>query len=217
MSSRVGGAEHRLDSDRVRKAIEDRAVELAPRDLLPDANHRRSISRRLGPTLGQVLAIARRPVPPLLEVEGDVTLHALDVQTTEPCRARWPCPRPALAPVMTQLRSGIHARRSSGPRSGSAEMNRTRAGIDTSSGRFSSARCCSSTVVPSQTFAGQSCPQGASLDTTCGRFVRRSQSRFDVASMSVQRRSRCSSRSRRSSKTSAIEAQNTRAHDGQSH
>ena len=104
----------------------------------------------------------------------------------------------------------VYRHRSRAPKSGSHDRKRTFAGIAINCGRRLSAHCWFSTEVPSQTFAGHCSPQGASFWTASGRFVNRSQSRFFVFSMSDHSFTRSASKSRRSSKTSDIEAQNTR-------
>ena len=95
------------------------------------------------------------------------------------------------------------------PSNGSHDRKRTAAAFLKRKGSRFSANVWFSTLVPNQTFVGQSLRQGTSLSMFCGRFVRRSQSRFGVFWMSSQRRVRCSFRSERRSKTSAMLAQKT--------
>ena len=118
---------------------------------------------------------------------------------------------PLSPPVITQSREFAHSPSTTEPSKGSAEMKRTLAGKAASSGRRLSAHSWFSVVVPIHTLLGHSSPHGTKDDTRSGRLVSNNQSSAGVASMSFQSLARSTSRSRRSSKTSAIDAQKTRA------
>jgi len=156
-------------------------------------------------------------MPPLLEMKWNACLLALVAELPRPTRQHGSGVSAALAagndPIDGCKPRGslvVHGDRSTDPSNGSHDKNLHLAGTFNKIGNRSSARFWSSTVVPIQTLSGQSFVHGAFVKIFCGRFVSSNQSSHSVRAINCHNFSRAGFKSARNSKTSAIEAQNTR-------